>query len=68
MVKVIFVVETRRRRPGQIRWQPWRLDIYEGVSAGIRWARAHRGELEKYPPQGWEVQARVVPFDRRKKQ
>lgn len=68
MIKMLFGVETRHRRPGRLRWQPWRINVYDNVTDCIKWARLKAKREQEGPGSaGWEFQARVVAFDRRKR-
>ena len=69
MVKVVYVVETRHRRPGTLKWGRWS-DLLStpvrGAAMNTRDGIASPQYLhgDKHPT---EWQARVVPFDRRKR-
>lgn len=67
MVKVVYAVETRHRRRGTLRWSGWRHLSLTVDRAFALSAREQYSSSPISPMWGEEWQARVVPFDRRKK-
>jgi len=67
VVKVVYVVETRHRRRDTLKWSRWQhnsLTVDRDTALGSR-EQYSSGPLS--PVWGEEWQARVVPFDRRKR-
>jgi len=67
MKKVLYAIEHRRRRHKRLRWGPWThwLSISDRV-AGLSQAGRLQTPLGALT-EAYEYQARLVPFDRRKR-
>lgn len=60
MIRTLWVLEIRRRRPGNLKWGRW---AYRTATSSRRRALLNVGILSGG---GWEIQTRAAPFDRRK--
>jgi hypothetical protein len=73
MIVTLFVLEFRHRRPGKnkngvrLRWSPWRIHETYQKAAAARTDAKHIRTSGRHGLWELEYQARVVPFDRRRR-